>query len=94
MTTTTTIKTTPELDIGDVVQVHGCRFELTVYYFDGRVQGGRDEHTRGFKTKYLGPVQAGFDPIEAHGGYGRYMVNDKWDIQGNERATWTVEVRS
>jgi hypothetical protein len=90
--TTTALKTTPELNIGDVVHAHGCRLELTVYYYDGRVHGGKDIHTRGFKTKYLGPVNEGFDPIEAHGGYGHHMVNDKWDIQGNERASWAVEV--
>lgn len=89
----TTLKTTPELSIGDIVHAHGCRLELTVYYYDGRVHGGKDIHTRGFKTKYLGPVNEGFDPVEVHGGYGHHMVNDKWDIQGNERASWAVEAR-
>jgi hypothetical protein len=88
-------KTLPTYAIqnGDIVQTYGCRFRVSN---KRRTYPGMhspvDMDGCAFNTEYVGPVTPDRDPIAEHGNYyGGDMVSGRWVIQGNARATWTVE---
>ena len=91
MTTTTTTRPTYALQEGDIVWAHGCRLRLHSKRAIGHLYRDMDLSACAFSTEYVGPTAPDRDPIAEHGPYGRMMVRGEWTIQGNARASWTVE---
>jgi hypothetical protein len=77
------MKTTHELQVGDVIEAHGCRFELTFGSVD-KSDSQLKYDTSGtawFKTRLL--TRSKDSPL-------REDWAEAWIVQGNKNASWRV----
>lgn len=105
MNATVTLST-PQLQVGMVVRVHGARFRLTHcthtaadaafnLTFSGKLSAtaiAGVETLRAFSTELLGDVYEGHPHSIPASYLNRDGDGNAWSIQGNHNAFWTVEL--
>lgn len=82
-TTTTEIRPTGQLKDGDIIRLHGMRLMLMNGHDCGGHPASADD-TRGKVRAFRGVIISGTHPMG--------WDEDYWTVQGNDWATWSVEV--